>query len=120
MLATQRTTRSPLVRQPPRKDETHRSVKPRGQASRHKCTVWEHLLNGCHKTSVCGKRAPKHTVRVIAKNLIGGTVTVRAQSEARALAEVEQRINPKLRQDGYEFQRMEFLEIVQRTQCADA
>jgi ubiquinone biosynthesis protein COQ9 len=60
-----------------------------------------------------------YTIRVIARSLISGTVTVKAQSKAEALAEVEQRINPKLRQEGYEFQ-LEFLETVERAQSAAA
>jgi hypothetical protein len=60
-----------------------------------------------------------YTIRVVATSLISGTVTVSAQSEAEALAKVEQRINPKLRQEGYEFQ-LEFLETVQRAQSAAA
>jgi hypothetical protein len=79
----------------------------------------EHLLSCCHINSVRGKRVPENIVRVIAKNLVGGTVTVRAQSKARALVEVAQRINPLLKQDRYEFQLVEFLEIAQRTQCVD-
>jgi len=56
----------------------------------------------------------------IAKNLPCGTVTVRAQSKARTLAEVARRINPNRRQDRYEFQLVEFLETVQRTESVDA
>jgi hypothetical protein len=58
-----------------------------------------------------------YTIRVIATSLISGTVTVSAQSKAEALAKVEQQINPKLRQGGYEFQ-LEFLETVERAQSA--
>jgi hypothetical protein len=60
-----------------------------------------------------------YTIRVIARSLISGTVTVSAQSKAEALAKVEQRINPKLRQEGYEFQ-LEFLETVEQAQSAAA
>jgi hypothetical protein len=84
------------------------------------CTVREQLLNGSFKTSVRGKRAPEHIVRIIAKNLVSGIATVRAQSNARAVAEIAPRIIPKLEQDVNEFQRMKFLEIVQSTQCVDA
>jgi hypothetical protein len=49
-----------------------------------------------------------------------GTAIVRALSKARAPAEVEQRINPKVKQNGREFQLVEFLEIAPRTQCVDA
>jgi hypothetical protein len=56
-----------------------------------------------------------YTVRLIATNLISGTVTVSAHSKEEALAKVEQRINPRLRQEGYEFQ-LEFLETVERAQ----
>jgi hypothetical protein len=58
-----------------------------------------------------------YTIRVIATSLISGTVTVSAQSKAGALAKVEQQINPKLKQEGYEF-RLEFLETVERGQSA--
>jgi len=58
-----------------------------------------------------------YIVRVIATSLISGTVTVNAQSKAEALAKIEQQINPKLRQEGYEFQ-LEFLETVERAQSA--
>jgi len=44
-----------------------------------------------------------YTIRVIATNLISGTVTVSAQSHAEALAKVEQRINPKLKQEATNF-----------------
>jgi hypothetical protein len=60
-----------------------------------------------------------YTIRVVATNLISGTVTVSAQSEAEALAKVEQRINSELRQEGYEFQ-LEFLETVQQAQSVAA
>jgi hypothetical protein len=58
-----------------------------------------------------------YAIRVIATSLISGTVTVSAQSKAEALAKVEQQINPKLRQEGYEFQ-LEFLETEERPQSA--
>lgn len=58
-----------------------------------------------------------YTIRVIATNLISGTLTVSAQSKAETLVKVEQEINPKLRQRGYEFQ-LEFLETVERAQSA--
>jgi hypothetical protein len=60
-----------------------------------------------------------YTIRVIATSLISGTLTVSAQSKAEALAKAEQRISPKLRQEGYEFQ-LEFLETVERAQSAAA
>jgi len=66
------------------------------------------------------KRTAEYAIRVIAKNLTCGTVTVRAQSKARTLAEVEQGITQSLRQDRYEFQLVEFLETVQRTESVDA
>jgi hypothetical protein len=58
-----------------------------------------------------------YTVRVIATSLISGTATVNARSKAEALAKVEQQINPKLKQEGYEFQ-LEFLETVEQAQSA--
>ncbi len=58
-----------------------------------------------------------YTVRVIATSLISGTATVSAQSKAEALAKVEQQINLKLKQEGYEFQ-LEFLETVELAQSA--
>jgi hypothetical protein len=83
------------------------------------CSAKGQHPNGSHRTSAQGKRTADYTIRVIATNLISGTVTVRAQSKAEALAEVEQQINPKLRQEGYEFQLVEFLETVEKIQCAD-
>jgi hypothetical protein len=56
-----------------------------------------------------------YIIRVIATNQIIGTVTVSARSREEALARVEQRLNPKLRQEGYEFQ-VEFLETAERSQ----
>ncbi|PYX86262.1 MAG: hypothetical protein DMG70_01070 [Acidobacteria bacterium] len=58
-----------------------------------------------------------YTLRVIATSLISGTVTISAQSKAEALAKIEQQINPKLRQEGYEFQ-LEFLETAEQAQSA--
>ncbi len=58
-----------------------------------------------------------YTIRVIATSLISGTVTVSAQSKAEALAKVEKKINPTLRQGGYEFQ-LDFLETVELAQSA--
>ncbi|HKZ78833.1 MAG TPA: hypothetical protein VJ124_11060 [Pyrinomonadaceae bacterium] len=60
-----------------------------------------------------------YTIRVIASNLITATVTVGAESKAEALAKVERRINPRLKQEAYEFQ-LEFLENVQRAQSVAA
>jgi len=85
-----------------------------------RCSVKEEYLNGRRGTSVQGKRTAEYAIRVLAKNLTGGTVTVRAQFQAQALAKVAQRINPNRRQDGYEFYLVEFLEIVQRTESVDA
>jgi hypothetical protein len=84
------------------------------------CSAQEQRLDGNHRTSVRGERTAKHIIRVIATNLISGTVTLRAESKAEVLAEVEQRINPKLRQVSYEFQLEEFLETLERIPCADA
>ncbi len=70
--------------------------------------------------SARGTRTADYTFTVIATSLVSGTSTVRASSKAEALAEAEQRINPKLRQEGYEFQVEEFLEAVERTPWADA
>jgi hypothetical protein len=71
-------------------------VKVHGRACGPMCSVMEQLLIGSHKRSIRGNRAAGTTVRVIAKNLVGGAATVRAQSKAWALAEVEQRMNPNL------------------------
>jgi hypothetical protein len=76
-------------------------------------------LNGRHGTSARGKRNPEHISQIITTSLIGGAVTNSPQSKAEALAELEQRINPKLKQGIYEFHLEEFLEIVEGTQCAD-
>jgi len=51
--------------------------------------------------------------------MISGAVTVRAHSKGEVLAEVEQRINPKLNQGIYGFQLKGFLETVERTVSAD-
>jgi hypothetical protein len=45
-----------------------------------------------------------YTVRVVATNLIAGTVSVCAKSQEEALAKAQQQIRPELKQDGYEFQ----------------
>jgi hypothetical protein len=45
-----------------------------------------------------------YTVRVVATNLIAGTVNISAKSEEEALAKAQERISPELKQDGYEFQ----------------
>jgi len=50
-----------------------------------------------------------YTVRVVAANLITGTLSVCAKSEEEALSKAEQRISPGLKQEGYEFQ-LEVLE----------
>ncbi len=44
-----------------------------------------------------------YTIRVIATNLIVATTTVEASSQEEAFARVEQRISPKLKQEGYAF-----------------
>ena len=85
-----------------------------------RCSVKEEYLNGRRGTSVQGKRTAEYAIRVLAKHLTGGTATVRAQFQAQALAKVAQRINPNRRQDGYEFQLVEFLETAQRTKSVDA
>jgi hypothetical protein len=59
-------------------------------------------------------RAPEHLTSLTATNLISETATVRTQSRAEARAEVELRINPKLKQDNYEFQPEEFRETGKR------
>lgn len=118
-LPTRLTTRLPLVRQPAHDDLIYGSVRTGGQACPPTCSAKEHHLSGRHGTTVRGKRTPDHTVRVIATNLISGTASVLAQYKAGALAEIQLRINPKVRQDSYEFQLDEFLETVERTQCTD-
>jgi len=82
--------------------------------------VTEEYLSDRRGTSVQGKRTAEYAIKVIATNLIGGTATVRAQLQAQALVKAAQRMNPNPRQDGYEFQLVEFLGIVQRTQSVDA
>ncbi len=113
-LPTQRTTRSPFVRQSPCNARLHRSVKTGGQTCPPKCSATGKHLNGRHSTPVRGARAPEHLTSLTATNLISETATVRAQSRAEAPAEFELRINPKLRQGNYEFQPEEFLETVKR------
>ncbi len=118
-LPTQYAPRSPLVRQQPRDDGSHRSVRTREQACSPKCSANEEHLSGKDGTSVPGNRTSEHTIRVIATNLSRQTVLIRAGCNAKAPGVVERRINPKLRQRIYEFQLEEFLETVERTQCAD-
>jgi hypothetical protein len=79
----------------------------------------EELPNDSDKTSARGKRFPEQAITVIPTNLISGSATVLARSKAGALAEVQQRINPKLRQEICEFRLEEFLKTVERTRCAD-
>ena len=59
----------------------------------------------------------QYTIRVIAAKLITDSFTVRAKSQREALAKVEQRISPKLKREGYEFQ-LEVLEAVDRARLA--
>jgi len=59
----------------------------------------------------------QYTIRVIAANLITDCFTVSAKSQREALAKVEQRISPKLKREGYEFE-LEVLEAVDRTRLA--
>ena len=57
-----------------------------------------------------------YTIRVIAARLVANAVIVSAQSEEEALAEVAQRLSPKLKREGYEFQ-LEILEAGHRSDC---
>ena len=54
-----------------------------------------------------------YAIRVIATNQIIGVVSISAECQEEALAKVKQRISPKLKQEGYEFQ-LEFLETLGR------
>ncbi len=56
-----------------------------------------------------------YIIRVIATKQIVGSVAVTAESKEVALAKVKQRINGKLRQEGYEFQ-IDSLEAVRQEQ----
>ena len=94
-------------------------MRPGGQTCPPKCSAKEQDLSCRHGTSVRGKQNPDHAHRVIATNLVIGTATLLAQCKAGALADVQQRIKPKPRQDTYEFQLEEFLETVEGTRCAD-
>ena len=58
-----------------------------------------------------------YTFRVIAAKLITDSLTVSAKSQKEALAKAEQRISPRLRREGYEFQ-LEVLEAVDRARLA--
>ncbi len=60
-----------------------------------------------------------YTIRVIATNQIIGVVSVTAESEGQARAKAGQRINPKLKEQGYEFQ-LEILETEDRARLAAA
>ena len=64
-----------------------------------------------------GEQTVDYTIRVIATNLISGTVTVCAESKEEALGKVERRINPQLKKEGYEIQ-LEILATVDRAQLA--
>jgi hypothetical protein len=119
-LPTRLTTRLPLVRQPTRDDLISSSVRTGGQICPRLCSAKEQHLSGGYGTTVRGKPTPDHTVRVLATNLISGAATVLAQYQAGSLAEVQQRIIPKLRQDSYEFQLDEFIETVEGTPGTDA
>jgi len=59
----------------------------------------------------------QYTVRVIAAKLITDSLTVSAKSQKEALAKVEQRISPKLKREGYEFE-LEVLDKVDRARLA--
>lgn len=119
-LPTRLTTRLPLVRQPTRDDLISSSVRTGGQICPRLCSAKEQHLSGGYGTTVRGKPTPDHTVRVLATNLSSGTATVLAQYQAGALAEIQRRIIPKLRQDSYEFQLDEFIETVEGTPGTDA
>ena len=58
-----------------------------------------------------------YTIRVIAAKLITDSLSVRAKSQKEALAKVEQRISPKLKREGYEFE-LEVLDKVDRARLA--
>jgi hypothetical protein len=107
------------VRQPAPDDLICSSVRTGGQTCPPMCSAKEQHLSGGHGTTVRRKPTPDHTVRVLATNLISRTATVLALHQAGSLAEVQQRIIPKLRQDGYEFQLEEFIETVEGTQGPD-
>ena len=59
----------------------------------------------------------QYTIRVIAAKLITDSLTVSAKSKREALAKVEQRISPKLKREGYEFE-LEVLDTVDRARLA--
>src|SRR5229473_2369648 len=96
---TQPFTRSPTVQQPSCDDGCFRSAGGGRTGLPRRFSAKEKYLSGRRRTSARGKRTADYTITVIATNLISGTVTVRAPSKAEALAEVEQRINLKLRQE---------------------
>jgi hypothetical protein len=119
-LPTRRTTRSRLVRQQPRDDGFHSSVSAGEQAYPPKCSVKGPHLSGRHNPSARGKRTAAYPTRITATNLIRENFIFRAACNAEAPAMVGQRINPKLMQGDHQFQPIEFLETVERTQSADA
>ena len=118
-LPTQRTTKSPLVRQPVRDDRFHRSVRTGERAWPLMCSAKEQHSGGRYHISVRGNRTADYPLRIIATNLIRETLIIRAGWNAVAPAVVGQRINPKFMQGLYEFQLEEFLETLEKTQCAD-
>jgi hypothetical protein len=103
-LPTQRTTKSPLVRQPVRDDRFHRSVRTGDRACPLMCSAKEQHPSGRYHISVRGKRTADYPLSIIATNLIRETLTIRAGCNAEAPAVVGQRINSKFKQGTYEFQ----------------
>jgi hypothetical protein len=118
-IATQVTTRSPLVRQPPRDDGFHRSIRTGERPCPLICSSGEQRPRGGYRASVRGKRTADYPLRIIARNLIRETLVIRAGCSAEAPEVGGQRINPMIMQGIYEFQLAEFLERVERTQCTD-
>ncbi len=61
----------------------------------------------------------EYAVRVIATSQVIGVVSVTAESEGQALAKAGERINQKLKEQGYEFQ-LQILEAEDRARLAAA
>src|SRR5712691_11532982 len=119
-LPTQRITRLRLVRQPPRDDGFHTSVRAGEQACPPMCSAKGPHLSCRHNASARAKRTADYPTRIMAANLIRGNFIFRDGCNAEAPAVVGQRINPRLEPEDHKCQVIEYLETVDRTQCADA
>jgi len=103
-LPTQRTTKSPLVRQPVRDDRFHRSVRTGERAWPLMCSAKEQHSGGRYHISVRGNRTADYPLRIMATNLFRETLIICGGCSSEAPAVEGQRINSKFKQGIYEFQ----------------